>query len=51
LRGGYRMPVGSLWYIEPYGRGGYPFVFGIGVMAGVRVGSYTVRSEELGVRN
>ena len=36
LRGGYRIPLGKLWYVEPYGRAGYPFAFGLGVMAGIR---------------
>jgi len=34
LRAGYRLPLGT-FYIEPYGRGGYPFAFGIGVTAGM----------------
>jgi len=36
LRGGIRLPLGTSFYVEPYGRVGYPFVFGIGVMAGIR---------------
>ena len=36
LRGGLRMPLGSSFYVEPYGRIGYPFAFGLGVLAGVR---------------
>ena len=36
LRVGFRLPLGELFFIEPYGRVGYPFVFGIGVMAGMR---------------
>jgi len=36
LRAGFRLPLGSSFYIEPYGRGGYPFVFGIGLLAGLR---------------
>ena len=36
LRGGFRLPLGSLFYIEPYGRIGYPFAFGIGAVAGIR---------------
>jgi hypothetical protein len=36
LRVGIRIPLGKRFYVEPYGRGGYPFVFGVGVMAGVR---------------
>ena len=35
LRLGLRKPLGSLFYIEPHGRLGYPFVFGIGLMAGI----------------
>ena len=34
LRGGLRIPLGS-YYVEPYGRIGYPFAFGFGVMAGI----------------
>ena len=37
LRGGFRFPLG-IFYIEPYGRTGYPFMFGIGVNAGMRIG-------------
>jgi hypothetical protein len=33
LRGGFRKPWGT-FYIEPYGRLGYPFAFGIGILAG-----------------
>ena len=33
VRGGYRLPLGKMFYIEPYGRFGYPYFFGIGVMA------------------
>ena len=36
LRGGYRLPIGPLFFVEPYGRLGYPFAFGIGAIAGVR---------------
>jgi len=35
LSGGYRVPLGS-FYIEPYGRIGYPFFFGIGTITGIR---------------
>jgi len=35
LRAGYRLPMGSLFYVEPYARAGYPFVFGIGLMTGI----------------
>jgi len=38
LRGGYRFPIGGMFYIEPYGRAGYPFMFGIGATAGIRIG-------------
>ena len=34
--GGYRLPLGPSFYIEPYGRLGYPFAFGIGLIAGIR---------------
>jgi hypothetical protein len=36
LRGGYRLPLKQRFYVEPYGRLGYPFAFGAGVMTGVR---------------
>ena len=36
LRGGFRLPLGSWFFIEPFGRVGYPFMFGLGVLAGVR---------------
>jgi hypothetical protein len=36
LRTGFRLPLGQFFYIEPYGRAGYPFVFGIGITAGMR---------------
>ena len=39
LRGGYRLPLeaGNIsMYVEPYGRIGYPFAFGVGAIAGIR---------------
>ena len=36
LKGGIRLPFGETFFIEPYGRIGYPFMFGIGVLAGVK---------------
>jgi hypothetical protein len=36
LRCGFRLPVKSSFYLEPYGRIGYPFVFGIGVLTGIK---------------
>jgi hypothetical protein len=36
LRGGYRLPLGQLWYVEPYARAGFPFALGIGIMGGLR---------------
>jgi len=36
LRGGLRLPLGDKFFIEPFGRIGYPFAFGIGGLAGVR---------------
>jgi hypothetical protein len=36
LRGGFRFPIKTNFYIEPYGRIGYPFAFGIGVSAGIK---------------
>jgi len=35
LAGGYRIPLGSFFYFEPYGRAGYPFAFGLGAMTGI----------------
>jgi len=35
FKGGYRKLLGSSFYIEPYGRIGYPFAFGFGIMAGL----------------
>jgi hypothetical protein len=35
LAAGYRIPLGSSFYVEPYGRAGYPFAFGLGLMAGI----------------
>jgi hypothetical protein len=34
-RVGYRLPLSTSVYVEPYGRLGYPFAFGIGAMAGI----------------
>jgi hypothetical protein len=36
LRGGFRMPLALSLYIEPYGRVGYPFAFGVGAVIGYR---------------
>lgn len=36
LRGGLRLPLGDMFFAEPFGRVGYPFMFGVGVLAGVR---------------
>jgi len=36
LRAGFRMPLGDSFYIEPYGRFGYPYFMGAGVLAGMR---------------
>ena len=35
LRVGFRLPLGAMFYIEPYARGGYPFAFSIGMSAGM----------------
>jgi hypothetical protein len=34
VRGGFRKPVKTSFFIEPYGRIGYPFAFGIGFITG-----------------
>ena len=36
VHGGYRLPFKEFFYVEPYLRVGYPFIFGIGVVAGIR---------------
>jgi len=36
LRGGFRLPLGSSFHVEPYGRIGYPFAFGFGALAGYK---------------
>ena len=35
-RGGYRLPLGNTFFLEPFGRLGFPFAFGIGLLAGIR---------------
>jgi hypothetical protein len=35
LRAGIRLPLGVNFFIEPFGRIGYPFAFGIGVLSGI----------------
>jgi len=37
VRAGYRMFLTDMFYIEPYGRFGYPYFMGIGVLAGMRI--------------
>lgn len=37
VRGGFRLPFGTKFYVEPFGRFGYPFMFGIGAMAGMKL--------------
>jgi len=41
LRAGYRFLLGSSrgFYLEPYARGGYPYLWGVGVIAGMRLGT------------
>ena len=36
VRGGYRLPFGNFFYVEPCARVGYPFIFGVGTVAGYR---------------
>jgi hypothetical protein len=36
LRGGFRLPFGDTFFIEPFGRIGYPFAFGFGILAGIK---------------
>ena len=37
LRAGFRFPLGQNFYVEPFGRLGYPFAFGVGAAAGIRL--------------
>jgi len=37
VRAGYRIPLTDMFYIEPYGRFGYPYFLGLGVLAGMRI--------------
>jgi hypothetical protein len=34
-RAGFRIPLGSYFYVEPYGRASYPGAFGLGAMVGI----------------
>jgi len=36
VRGGLRLPLGDKFFVEPFGRLGYPFAFGVGGLAGIR---------------
>ena len=36
FRAGFRLPLGDMFFVEPFGRFGYPFMFGVGAMAGIR---------------
>ena len=36
VRTGYRFLLGKSFFVEPYGRLGYPFAFGVGAMGGFR---------------
>jgi len=36
LRAGFRLPLGEMFFVEPFGRVGYPFAFGVGGLVGVR---------------
>jgi len=36
LHCGIRLPLGASFFVEPFGRVGYPFMFGVGAVAGVR---------------
>ena len=53
LRAGVRLPLSESFFIEPYGRLGYPFTFGVGVMMGVRFPKQAAaeKAEELPVIN
>jgi hypothetical protein len=36
LTAGWRVPLGDSWFIEPFVRGGYPYMFGAGLSGGLR---------------
>jgi len=36
VRAGLRLPLGEKFFVEPFGRVGYPFAFGVGCLAGIR---------------
>ena len=46
LRGGVRLPLGN-FYLEPYGRVGYPVVWGAGIAFGIRFQKKTKNNEVL----
>jgi hypothetical protein len=46
LRSGLRLPFGNTFFVEPFGRIGYPFAFGFGVLGGVRFGTSSRRDAE-----
>jgi len=37
LRGGFRQPMGTSLFIEPYARLGFPVMLGVGVLGGIRL--------------
>jgi len=47
-RGGLRLPMGN-FYLEPYGRFGYPVVWGAGIVGGIRlpISKKTIKDEPL----
>ena len=37
IAGGFRLLFGRLFYLEPFGRFGYPHIYGAGIMGGIRL--------------
>lgn len=36
LTAGWRIPIGKSWFVEPFIRGGYPYIIGAGLSGGMR---------------
>ena len=46
LAAGWRFNLGKNWYLEPALRGGYPFIWGLGITAGYRFGIKAAKAEK-----
>ena len=51
LRGGYRQPMGTNFFIEPYIRMGFPIMVGVGFFVGMRLGSRDVHEPVFALEN